>query len=273
MIDDGSFRLVLADVDGTLVTGDKLLTDRALRAVSDLRSAGIGFAITTGRPPRGTRMLLEPLQLDMPIAGFNGGAMVNPDFTVLETKLLDAATAERTVALIAERGLDVWLYTADEWLVTDPGAPHVEREAWTVKFDPTVVADLSDHLEAVVKIVGTSDDLVAVRNCEAAAREALGTEVEAARSQPYYLDVTHRDANKGAVVDALVRLLDVPASAIVTIGDQPNDVLMFDRSGMSIAMGNASDEVKAQANHITASNEEEGFAKAIEDFVLLRKNV
>ncbi len=264
-------RLVLADVDGTLVTKDKVLTERAQQAVANLRAAGIKFAITTGRPPRGAQMLIAPLQLDTPVAGFNGGAIVNPDLSVIETKLLDPEAAKRTIALIAQHGLDVWLYTADKWFVTAPNAAHVEREAWTVKFDPRVVSDFSDHLKTAVKIVGVSDDLEAVRKCEADAQTALGGQVEAARSQPYYLDVTHRDANKGAVVDALVRMLNIPASAVATIGDQPNDVLMFKKSGMSIAMGNASDEVKAQANHVTASSEEEGFAKAIEQFILRQK--
>jgi hydroxymethylpyrimidine pyrophosphatase-like HAD family hydrolase len=80
--------------------------------------------------------------------------------------------------------------------------------------------------------------------------------------------VTHKDANKGAVVEFLSRHLGVPAAEVATIGDQPNDVLMFKRSGFSIAMGNASDRVKAQASAITDSYDDEGFAKAMERFIL-----
>src|ERR1700675_1884112 len=90
----------------------------------------------------------------------------------------------------------------------------------------------------------------------------------AARSQPYYLDVTHPQANKGTVVTTLSKFLDIPPEQIVTIGDMPNDVLMFRKSGFSIAMGNASDEVKAQASAVTDSNENEGFARAVRNFVL-----
>ncbi|MBO0712532.1 MAG: HAD hydrolase family protein, partial [Acetobacteraceae bacterium] len=95
-----------------------------------------------------------------------------------------------------------------------------------------------------------------------------GQRATANRSQPYYLDVTHRDANKGVVVAYLSAHLAVPAEEIATIGDQPNDVLMFKRSGLSIAMGNASDQVKSQAKVTTDSYNDEGFAKAIERFVL-----
>lgn len=263
-------RLVLADVDGTLVTKDKILTDRALQAVRDLRSCGILFAITTGRPPRGATMLIESLQIDTPVAGFNGAVVINPDMSVLETKILGEHVTKQTIDLIAKHGLDVWLYTADKWLITNPTAPHVEREAWTVRFDPTVVPDFSPYSSNVVKIVGISDDVDAMRRCEAEAQKVLGKQATATRSQPYYLDVTHSDANKGAVVDTLVKMLGVPRSHIATIGDQPNDVLMFEKSGLSIAMGNASDEVKERADHVTSSSEDEGFANAMEDFILGR---
>jgi HAD superfamily hydrolase (TIGR01484 family) len=125
-----------------------------------------------------------------------------------------------------------------------------------------------DVLSRAVKIVGVSDDVERVRQCEAYVQKALGSRATAARSQPYYLDVTNRDANKGFVLDYLSRELGVSPSEIATIGDQPNDVLMFRRSGLSIAMGNASDDVKRQATAVTDSYDDEGFAKAVERFVL-----
>jgi len=124
------------------------------------------------------------------------------------------------------------------------------------------------HLAHAVKIVGISDDLDLVAACEKAAQNALGDRASAARSQPYYLDVTHPQANKGTVVATLSKLLNIPLAQIATMGDMPNDVLMFRKSGFSIAMGNASDEVKAQASAVTDSNENEGFAKAVRRFVL-----
>ena len=96
----------------------------------------------------------------------------------------------------------------------------------------------------------------------------LSGRASASCSQPYYLDITNRDANKGAVAEYLSRTLSIPAAEIATIGDGHNDVLMFRKSGLSIAMGNASDTVKAAASVTTASHEDEGFAKAIERFIL-----
>ena len=261
--------LVLADVDGTLVTTEKVLTLRAAEAVKDLQAAGIDFAITSGRPPRGMSMLIEPLALQGAIAGFNGGVFVNPDLSVIESHTLEPATAKQALELILDQGLDAWVYTEQEWLIRNRDAPHVARETWTVKFDAEVVGSFTDgHLAHAVKIVGISDDIELVAASEKVVQNALGEKASAARSQPYYLDVTHPLANKGTVVATLSKLLNFPPEQIVTIGDMPNDVLMFRKSGFSIAMGNSSDQVKAQASAVTDSNENEGFANAMRKFVL-----
>src|SRR5580704_16771399 len=170
MVAKRKISLVLADVDGTLVNEEKVLTTRAQSAVTQLRRAGIRFAITSGRPPRGMAMLFDPLELDTPIAGFNGGLFVKRDLTILEQKTLPADVARQAIDLIRKHGLDAWIYRGNDWLITKRDAPHVDREAWTVKFEPTVVANFDDSLEQVAKIVGISDDLDRVKRCEADAQ-------------------------------------------------------------------------------------------------------
>jgi Cof subfamily protein (haloacid dehalogenase superfamily) len=261
-------RLVIADVDGTLVTQEKVLTKRASEAVLQLHEAGIQFSVTSGRPPRGMAMLIDPLQLTQPLAAFNGGVLIKPDLsTVVDQKFLPARVPEKVIEAIENHGLDVWLYTDTGWFVRDSNAPHVAREQWTVKFPPTVVETFSGLLGRVAKIVGVSDDYERVAECERDVQQAGGAHISAARSQPYYLDVTHPQANKGAVVFAMSKLLNIPPSEIATIGDMPNDVLMFKESGVSIAMGNASAEVQSAATYVTSSNEEEGFANAIKKHI------
>src|SRR5246500_4097688 len=262
-------RMVIADVDGTLVTQEKELTKQAVQAVLRLHEAGIQFSVTSGRPPRGMAMLIDPLKITQPLAAFNGGVLIKPDLkTVVDQKFLPAGVPEKVIEAIENHGLDVWLYTDTEWFVRDANAPHVAREQWTVKFPPTVVKSFAGLLGRVAKIVGVSDDLERVAKCEKDVQQTGGTHISAARSQPYYLDVTHPQANKGEVVLSLSRLLNIPTEQIATIGDMPNDVLMFQKSGVSIAMGNASPEVQAAATYVTSTNEEEGFAKAMEEFVL-----
>ena len=249
-------RLVIADVDGTLVTHDKVLTARAISSVARLREAHVLFAITSGRPPKGMKMLVDALDLSEPISAFNGGGVINPDYSVIASHLLSSDVAAEVIRLIGEHGLDVWLYSDTDWYVRDSNAPHVAREQWTVKFSPTVVSDLEAHLDHVVKIVGVSDNLPAVARCEKEMQVWGGARMSAERSQPYYLDVTHPDANKGEVVLMLSQLLAIPPEQIATIGDMPNDVLMFQKSGVSIAMGNASEEVQKAATYVSTSNDE-----------------
>ena len=261
-------KLFLADVDGTLVTKEKILTERAQAAIAKLREKGILFAITSGRPPRGMAMIEDALKLDTPIAGFNGGVFTEPDGKVIESKILAREATETALEIIKKNNLIGWLYTADTWYVPDALGPHVAREAWTVKFEAKVATDFTPFLDQAVKIVGVSDDLDAVKTCEAEAQKALAHHASAARSQPYYLDITHPDANKAGVVEYLANKYGLDKKQIATIGDMPNDVLMFEQSGLSIAMGQASDDVKKQATEVTASSENEGFAKAVEDFIL-----
>lgn len=262
-------KLLLADVDGTLVTPAKALTARACDAVHDLRARGIAFAITSGRPPRGLAMLVGPLALTTPVAAFNGGMIVAPDLaTVLEQHTLPRAVAADAVDALLRAGLDVWVYRGADWFVRSLDAPHVAHEQSVVQFAPTVAADLTAVVDGAAKIVGVSDDHDLVARCEAQLRDAICRDATVARSQLYYLDVTHPDANKGMVVRTLAARLGVPLSQVATIGDMPSDVLMFGLSGTSIAMGNSTPEVKRCARFVTTSNEDEGFANAVERFVL-----
>ena len=261
-------RLVVADVDGALVTPDKVVTPRAHAAVQRIMEAGIAITITSGRPPRGMKMLIDELQLQLPVTAFNGGLFVQPDLSVIRENLLPREAVQPVIDILIRHKLDVWIYNEKDWFVSSRHGPHVDREEWTVKFPPIVVSTFDGLLDRVMKIVGVSDDLGAVARCERDVQQERGEHVSAARSQPYYLDVTHPKANKGDVITVLSEMLQVPTANIATIGDMPNDVLMFKRSGVSIAMGNASLEVQHEARFVTSSNKEEGFALAMERFVL-----
>jgi len=267
-LDPTEIRLLLADVDGTLVTPEKALTEAAIAAVHELDEAGVLFALTSGRPPRGMSMLVDPLDLRMPIAAFNGGLLVDPDMTVIEQRTIPSELVPPVIELLESYALDVWLYRGADWYVRDPKGPHVDREAQTVQFAPTVRAGYGGLVDQIAKIVGVSDDHDAVARAATAAHDRFGDHVSAARSQPYYVDVTHPQANKGSVVEYLSRRYEIPEAQIATIGDMANDVLMFARSGLSIAMGNADREVQRAARRVTGSNEHDGFAEAVRRFIL-----
>jgi Cof subfamily protein (haloacid dehalogenase superfamily) len=262
--------LVVSDVDGTLLTKDKTLTDAAKAAVRRLHEAGIGFTITSSRPVIGMRFLIEPLAITLPVGAFNGSCIVDPQMNPIEQHLIPAAAARRSLDVLQEFGVDIWLFTSDLWLTRRPDGEYVPHEKRAIRANPTIVADFTPYLESACKIVGSSSDAALLRRCEVAMQQALGAEATAVRSQSYYLDVTPPGCDKGTFVEAMAKRLGISTDAVATIGDMQNDLAMFRKSGLSIAMGNATDDVKKAATHVTASNEDEGFAKAMD--MILRNN-
>ncbi len=263
-------RLFVSDVDGTLVTPDKSLTTATLAAVHRLHEAGVGFTIVSSRPPRGMAALVEQLEIDLPFAAFNGGNLVAPDMTLLEVKRLSEEAARDAIDLFRLRGVEVWGFADNNWLVTDDASAYIARERHTVGFDPTVVADFEGVIDRLDKLVGVSEHPALLATVEGEAQRRLRGRANARRSQVYYLDVTNPQADKGHAVHALCRSVGAPLTHTAVIGDQSNDVAMFKVAGLSIAMGQGTDEVKASANLVTDANTADGFARAVERFVLPR---
>jgi Cof subfamily protein (haloacid dehalogenase superfamily) len=260
--------LVVSDVDGTLVTKDKVLTDAAKDTVGRLHAANIGFTIVSSRPTIGMRFLIEPLALTLPFGAFNGSSIVDAKLQPVEQHLIPATAAKRSVDIMKEFGVDIWLFTNDKWLTRDPAAEYVPNEIRAIRAGPVIVDDFTPYLASACKIVGASSDAPLLQRCEAAVKAAVGAEATAVRSQTYYLDVTPPGFDKGTFVQAIARRMGISTDAVATIGDMQNDLAMFRTSRISFAMGNATDDVKQQATHVTKSNEEDGFAAAME--VILR---
>jgi len=256
--------LVVSDVDGTLVTHDKRLTDGARRAVQRLKEAEIGFTIVSSRPTAGMRFLIEPLEITLPIGSFNGSSIIDPQLNPIEQHLIPVNAARRSLDLLEQFGIDIWLFTNDAWLTRNGDGEYVPNEKRAIRVDPTIVGDFAPYLSSACKIVGASSDAALLQRCQAAIQQAVGAQATAVQSQSYYLDITPPGQNKGTFVEATARRLNIPLGAIATIGDMQNDLAMFKVSGLSIAMGNATDDVKRQATHVTKSNDDEGFAAAVD---------
>jgi hypothetical protein len=262
--------LVVSDVDGTLLTKDKILTDKTARAVRQLEDSGVGFTIVSSRPTIGMRFLVEPLRITLPVGSFNGSSITDPQLNPIEQHVLPASAAQRSLDVLNEFGVDIWLFTSDQWLTRNPNGEYSPLEKRAIKADPVIVDDFTPYLSSACKVVGSTSDAPLLQRCETAMQQALGTQATAVRSQSYYLDVTPPGYNKGTFVDAMAKRLGISTDAVATIGDMQNDLAMFRKSGMSIAMGNAADEIKQQATHLTTSNQDEGFAGAID--IVMRNN-
>ena len=260
--------LVISDCDGTLLDSAKEVTPRAQQAVDDLREAGIRFTVSSSRPPAGIEWISSLLAISEPMGACNGALMVDPSLHALEETCLDAHDAEAAIEILSRHQVGIWAYSATGWWITDPSSPHVRSEATNLDRTPTVVAGGALPTEGVVKIVGVCDDPATVERARVDLEGALATTVHAACSQDYYLDVTSARASKGTFVTALAHRVGIDPAAICVLGDGRNDVAMFDTAGRSIAMGQATSFVRQRADHVTASNADEGFALGIERFIL-----
>jgi Cof subfamily protein (haloacid dehalogenase superfamily) len=256
--------LVVSDVDGTLLTKDKVLTDGAKAAVRKLHDAGIGFTLVSSRPTIGMGFLIEPLEVTLPVGAFNGSSIVDAQLKPIEQHLIAPAVAQRSLDVLNAFGVDIWLFSNERWYIRNPDGEYVPHEKLGIRADPTIIPDFTPHLGEACKIVGASSDFALLQRCEAAMKEAVGQQATAVRSQTYYLDITPPGHDKGTFVTAMTRRLGIPLEAVATIGDMENDLPMFATSGISFAMGNSADDIKRRATHVTDSNEHDGFARAME---------
>jgi Cof subfamily protein (haloacid dehalogenase superfamily) len=262
--------LLVSDIDGTLVTPDKQITPEALKAVADLKAADVHFTVVSSRPPRGIALLVAKLGVTVAFSAFNGASVVEPGGRLVSALRLSPQAARAALDLLAENGIEAWVFADDLWLARDAAGLYTEREHHTLGFAPTLVTDFGSYIDRIDKIVGVSDQPDHLAGVESLVQERLGSTASAIRSQTYYLDITHPDADKGHAVRALAAEIGVDLAATAVIGDQGNDVAMFKVAGFSIAMGQSPADVQAAASAVTAANTDNGFAKAVETLVLPR---
>jgi hypothetical protein len=261
------FDLVGLDVDGTLLNSERDVPHENTEVIKDVRSAGVLVTLVTGRSTFSLEPVLEQFELDVPYICSGGSEIIDP----IQGKFIDRR-------VISQRDLEFLVTTARErkaaMFFTLPDgiyyeAPPGSLEDWkpSRSFQLTEVEDiLSEKTARPVKVAlyGDPDKLSQI---ETTIRHH-GYTVHMAYPLETFLDITREDANKGAALIRLANHLKVPLERTLVIGDADNDISMFDVAGMSIAMGNAPPHVKATADRIVPSNDENGVAWALREIVL-----
>jgi Cof subfamily protein (haloacid dehalogenase superfamily) len=262
-------RLVVSDVDGTLVDKKKQLTSATIGAVRQLRDAGIGFTIISARPRSGMMAIARTLEIDAPMGAFNGGTIFHRDGRVVRQDFVPRAVVEGMFALAEGVEADIWVFAGDVWYASTDRGAHVGSERLASDQDPVITTDFGALYDRVDKITFVSDAPDVLTDLRTRAK-SLETQATIMQSQTYYLDVTASNGNKGDGITLLADAMDTPLSATCAIGDQANDVPMFARAGLSIAMGQGPEEVRAKADHVTGGNDADGVAQAIAGIILKR---
>ena len=263
--------LLICDIDGTFVRSDKTLGDPVIAATHRLRAAGVQLALISARPASGILWIAEAIGLSGPVGAFNGGTIVEaPGGAVIAAERIAPDVAKEALAKIDRPGIIRWVFHKDRWYATARDETYTPREVRSTSQEPTIVSDFTDLLDGIDKIVAVSGDEPMLAALEDEVARDLGAGANVIRSQTYYLDITAPKANKGDGVTALAKALGVDLARVAVIGDQFNDVAMFKRAGLAIAMGNAPDAVKQTAAEVTGSNDEDGVAQAIDRILLQR---
>jgi Cof subfamily protein (haloacid dehalogenase superfamily) len=258
--------LMISDIDGTIITSNHEVTEATRQAAARLYENSIQLSLASSRPARSIRPIAEALNLRSPFAAFNGALVAKADGEIVARSIIRPEITARVKAIADDFGISVWLYDENEWYASHRDA-FVDREEHTSGFSP----DMEHYNE---RIAGDLNKLTVVGKPELVAEAEqrvlaeLAREVSASRSKPRFLDVTSYGIHKGTVVVRLAELLGISTDRVAVIGDGPNDVEMFRQAAVSIAMGQAVDEVKSVASSVTASNDDEGWARGVEKYVL-----
>lgn len=263
-----AIRLFISDIDGTLVRDDKTLAEATVAAFARLEKAGIAASLISARPPSGMIRLAATLGLAGPMAAFNGGTIVDPDGTIRSAVYLAPETAISALALLDRPAVEIWLFAGGQWFARDANHPRIPRERLSSGIGPTIVSDFAALTARVDKIVGVGEDRELLLDLERRARQAFGGAATVALSQRYFLDFTALSANKGDGVAKLAAAYGVPLAEVAVIGDMSNDLPMFANAGVSIAMGQAPQQVREAARFTTTANSDDGVARAIDLIVL-----
>ncbi len=269
-MEQGPIRLLVSDIDGTLVRRDKGLPEENVKAIRAAVARGLKVSLISARPAAGILPIAAELGLEGPFGAFNGGTI----FTAAGGETCSAQVppdiARQLIDLYASAGVTIWFFATNRWLTTDLANSHTPREVLSSGLQPEAVTDFAAYLDDADKVVAVCDNPVEMTAIETRARELVGSEATLVRSQDYYLDCTALAANKGDGVTRLAEMCGVPLAEVAVIGDQANDIAMFRRAGLAIAMGQSNTAVQAEADCIAASNEDAGVADALRRFVLPR---
>lgn len=263
-------KLLVSDIDGTLVTDDKKLTSEAVAAAQKLKDAGIHLCLVSSRPPQGIQMFFKDLDILTPFAALNGGEIIGNDGTIASSLAMGTQDVYQVCELLKKNDVNAWIFGGFDWLAFDMNDPFIVYEKAVVGANPKLIDNIRNYKNRVVKVEGVSTNTALLDQLAEQINLKYPETVKALRSSDHYLDITHPKANKGFAAVELGKQYGIDISEIACIGDMDNDIPMLEIAGLSIAMGQSTERVYRHAHFQTKTNEENGWAYAVENYILPR---
>ncbi|MFF2156468.1 Cof-type HAD-IIB family hydrolase [Paenibacillus chitinolyticus] len=241
------YKLVALDMDGTLLNEEKQVSPANREAIYAALEAGVTVIFSTGRGVQSALPYAEELKLQTPIVSVNGSEIWKAPHDLLKRTLLDLDLVRRMYDLAIEHDTWYWAYSVEGMYNRDNWAEDITKPEW-LKF-----GFYTENKESLEIIRGEL---------------ARWGELEITNSHPDNLELNPKGISKASGIEEVCKLLGIEMSQVIAMGDSENDIAMIRAAGLGVAMGNAQDGVKRIADLVTVTNDEDGVAKIIQEYVL-----
>lgn len=264
------YKLVVLDIDGTLVNSKKQITEKTKEYIKKASEMGVRFIIASGRTPYGILPIAKEIELEKIggyILAYNGGACVNCEtMDVLYEEFIDKSYMSKIYDFACENNLPLMTYKDDILYTPNETTEYIKLESninnLTIRKPENFMEEMGfDFPKALY-----TDKPEIISQYIQKAKETF-PELEVFTSEPFFLEVCPKGIHKATGIEKIIEILGVKREEVIAIGDGFNDVTMIEYAGLGIAMDNAHDDIKAIADYVTASNDEDGVCQAIEKFI------
>ncbi|EHG17640.1 hypothetical protein HMPREF9138_00093 [Prevotella histicola F0411] len=266
------YKMIVLDLDGTLTNNKKEITPRTKEALMKAQAKGVKIVLASGRPTYGIMPLAEELELKKNcgfILAFNGGKIIDcSDCRTIFEQKLDETLVPLLYHAAKEAGMQILTYQGEGIVATDKNDKYVQEEA---RINKMPVEEYDDFLQQLVYPVNKClivGDPAPLHQLEIKLKKELEGRMDVYRSADYFLECVPLGIDKARSLDRLITTLGITKEEVIACGDGYNDLSMINFSGLGVAMSNAADDIKAQADYVTLSNEEDGIAHVVDKFIL-----
>lgn len=266
------YKLIALDMDGTLLREDGSISERTKSAIQQARQKGVKVVLASGRPIEGLERYLTELGLttnDDYALSYNGALIKNVGTREnICSQLISGKDLHDVYALSQHVGVNTHAFSAEMGLIS-PKLSHYTEHERDINGIPLTLIDFNELSEdhPIIKVMLVDEPEILSPGVEQLPVDYYDR-FTVVRSAPFFLEILNKNSNKGNGVAMLADYLGIKAEEVICVGDAGNDAHMLEYAGLSVAMGNAFDEIKAIADYVTHSNEDDGVAHVIEKFIL-----
>ena len=262
------YRMIAIDMDGSLLDSNRKISDNTISAIKKARKAGVIVTVATGRSIRGVEIYRKILPIKAPLITYNGAVIIDlPDREILYDVTLEEKVASDIIDFGKKFSTTMCIWFQNQLYVYEINE-RVAQYTEVYGIHPIIIDNEAMLIQQGITKILWFDEINNIKKYQQELEISLKGNVNFCTSSPYFLEFFDGDASKGNALKFLGEYYNIDASEMIAIGDGMNDVPMIEYAGLGVAMGNAPEELKELSDFITLTNDEDGVAHVIEQFVL-----